>query len=193
MLPGERVERALRGDVRRVPGIDAELPAHGGQVEDAAAVAGRDHRAHRRLGRQERRPQVQVDDAIPFGLGVVLGGVERRAGAAADRVHEDVEPPEAPDRLVDGAVGIGLRAHVADHREGLGARCGDGALGVDEALARASHGDDVRAHGGERLARPQADAAGGSGDHRDTAVQPESPELIHGSPSLGSVTAEVSH
>ena len=77
------------------------------------------------------------------------------------------------------AVGIRLHTQVADDREPLAAGLGDGALRSDEPLARPADDDDVRAHGGERLAGPQADAARASRDHRDAAIQPEPPELIH--------------
>jgi argininosuccinate lyase len=64
--------------------VDAELAADGRDVEDAPAVAGRDHRPRGRLREQELRAEVQVEDPVPVLLGVLLGRMERLAGAAAD-------------------------------------------------------------------------------------------------------------
>ena len=104
LLAGDRVDRALRGDVRHVAGVDAELAADAGDVQHAAAVAGLDHVPRRGLGHEQVAAQVEVHDPVPLVLGIFLGRVQGGAGAAADGVDHDVDAAKVVGGLVDRRV-----------------------------------------------------------------------------------------
>ena len=90
-LARQRADRALGRDVGRVAGVDAQVRAHRRDVQDRAAVAALDHAADDRLGRHERAAHVELHDPVPVVARVVLGRMQRLAGAAADRVDQDVD------------------------------------------------------------------------------------------------------
>ena len=104
-LAGERLDRALGGDVGRVPGVDAQHGPHGAQVHDPPAVAGVDHRPHRGLRRDDHGADVELHDPVPGVAGVRVGLEQDLAGTAADAVDDDVEVPEPLERGRDGALG----------------------------------------------------------------------------------------
>ena len=81
---------------------------HRADVDDDAAVAGRDHRPDRGLGREQRAADVELDDPVPVVARVVLRVEQHLAGAAADAVDDDVELAEALDRRGDDALAVGL-------------------------------------------------------------------------------------
>ena len=99
------------------------------------------------------------------------------AGAAADGVDEDVDPPEALERLGDHPVAVGLDGRVGGDREAVRAGGHDPR---DRRLARVARpaGDrDPGAGPGERLGQRRADAAAAAGDEGDPAVEAEDVEL----------------
>ena len=64
-------------------------------MQHPTASAALDHRPCRGLGHEQVAREVEVEDAVELFRGVLLGRVERRAGAAADGVDDDVDPAEA--------------------------------------------------------------------------------------------------
>ncbi len=111
--------------------------------------------------------------------------MELLAGAAADGVDQDVDPPEALDRVSrDHALGIGLVGRVGDDGQALatgGLDPRDG--GVERVLGPAAD-DDLRAGPGEGLGQRRADGAAAARDDGHEAIQPEVVECAHRAPSL---------
>ena len=85
---------------------------------DDAAPAGLAHRRHGGARHQKGAAGVDAHRAVPgldrHVLDLVAVGALRRAGI----VDENVEPPVAPQHLLDHARGIGLDADVAKRRGG---------------------------------------------------------------------------
>ena len=107
-LAGQRADGALGRHVRRVAGIDAEVRADRRDVEDGAATALLDHLPDDGLGRHDRAPDVQLHDPVPVGAGIVLGGMEGLAGAAADGVDQEVDAAEALDASPGPSARVGF-------------------------------------------------------------------------------------
>src|SRR5260370_8223471 len=80
-------------------GVDAELPADGGDVEDRATASLRDHGLRACLRQVKPCREVQIQDPPPLRLWVLLSRVHRGARSSADRVHDDVDLAEFLDRL----------------------------------------------------------------------------------------------
>ena len=96
-------------------------------------------------------------------LRMLLGGV----------VHQDVEPAELFDRLLDGAPAKCLAADVAADQEALGAVLFDAALGFLGVLGFFEIDDrHVGAFAGEVQRHRAADAAVAAGDERGLAREP---------------------
>ena len=190
VLAGERIERALGRHVRRVAGVDAELPAHGGEVEDAPAVAGGDHR---------RGPRPETGAASS-------GGSDRRSGPTPTRDSPRRCEAPCPHRRRSSSRGCpAVRSVPASrplrgrHRPWRPCRRPRGAprsprlatarSAVGQPLARATDDRDLRADAGERLTGAQADATRTPGDDGHAAVQPEPLQLVH-SASVRSLSAD---
>ena len=76
-------------------------------------------RLAQRLGGEQRRSQVQVEDPLPGVHRVFLGVEEHVAGAAADGVDDDVEAAEPLHGLRHGSLRVLLLGEVCRDRERL--------------------------------------------------------------------------
>ena len=101
-LPGERIDGSLGRHIGRVAGVDAQLPANRGDVDDAPTIALLHHLADRGLGRQKCAADVELHDPVPVVAWILLGIMQHVSGAAADGIDDDVDPPQARHGLVDG-------------------------------------------------------------------------------------------
>ncbi len=103
--------------------------------------------------------------------------MQHLAGPAADGVDEDVDPPEALERLGDHPLAVGLDGHVGGDRDAV--RPG-GLDPLDRRLARLARPARDRDPGAgprERLGQGRADAAAAAGHEGDPAVEAEDVEL----------------
>jgi hypothetical protein len=82
---------------------------------------------------------------------------ERPVGADPGVGHEDVQAPEAADRLADDRLEVGRVAHVARTRDHVF---------EPEVVAAARRQSDTHAGGGEQLRDRAADPAARPGDQR---------------------------
>src|SRR5258708_26083449 len=57
--------------------------------------------------------EIQVENALPLGIWILLSRVQRGACTSTDRVHEDVYPPERVYRLLDCPVSQLPPGHVS--------------------------------------------------------------------------------
>src|SRR5205814_3801193 len=97
----EAVHAGLRGGIRGAAGVvrGPRGPlARARRDADDLAVPLLDHVFRRGARAEERRAEVQTDDAVPRLLGHLP---DARGAAAADHVDEDVDAAESLDRRVD--------------------------------------------------------------------------------------------
>ena len=117
-----------------------------------------------------RVEQVQVDDG-PKLLGRLA---RRRDGRAHSRiVHQNVDAPEGIDsssRERLAVVGVG---DVGAHGDGLATCRFDERLGLGQPVFTPRTEYDVGAGLGQCLRKPDAEAARGTGDDRDAAIETE--------------------
>ena len=144
-------------------------------MQHAPAAAAGDHRPHRGLRRQQRGAQVEVEDPVPLGLGVVLGRVQRAAGAAADGVDDHVDAAERLRPPRSTPVGVGLARHVGGDGD---ARRRRPPRAPPRAAASRPMDDDPRADAGERRAQPRRRCRRSRRHDGDAVVEPEARELV---------------
>src|SRR5262249_14108190 len=161
--PGEGLSRGAAAGVGGGAGRAARADP-GGEVDDAAAVAGVDHRAGRGLGHQERAAAVDRVDGVPH-----LGGFLEQAGVRGDGGVVDAE--------VEGAE---FRDGGADDLGGAfrGPDVGRDAADLVRVMRLTGHGQAVLVPVGGQYAgagcgeggyEAAADPAGGACDDRDPA------------------------
>ena len=92
----------------------AGLACLAGDVDDATAPPGRDHRGGGVAGQEHRGAQVDAQD----GIKVAVLHVDQRAKEIADSgvVHEDVDPAQGIDAGRDDPCRRGIVQQVAGHR-----------------------------------------------------------------------------
>ena len=103
--------------------------------------------------------------------GVSLGG--RHRGADAGVVDQHVDPAELRHRRVDERLALVGVGDVGGHGEHPAAGVADQLGGLLEAVGPAGAEHHVGAGLGQPLRERDPEAAGGAGDDRDLAVQPE--------------------
>src|SRR5690606_19443362 len=159
---GEGVHRALAG------GVQGALRQPGGGRDragvDDRGVAGGAQQRQRGAGGAHDAQHVDVEDAVPLLVRVVLDGA---GGADARVVDEDVQAAEVFAGLAHGRAHRGVVPHVG----GVGADAVAGLAGP-----QVQHGD-AGAFGGEQAGGGQADARAAAGDEGG-----ESHEPAHASP-----------
>jgi len=161
-------QRRLGRPVGTPEGLGTRHPSAG--QEDGPRALGFAHQPLDRADQPPARGQVHRHHPVP-GLDI---HVADRADAAQDGggMHQDVQPPEP---LVDGQPQLVEPVALGDvHRDEGGALAGAGldlVVELFQAAGRAGDGDDVRPGVGERERGGAADAAAGSGDEGDPALQ----------------------
>ena len=161
------------------------------------AGAGRDHPrlfagdSRRDLRRRIHRRRRHASDAfdrpvalVEVRLGDVLCVI---AGADPGVVHEDVEPAELANDLVDGGLDLAEIEHVHLDREGPATHRLDLGRG---ALARrvVETEGDVRAGMGEGEGDRPAQAAGRAGHERNAPAEVEAGKVVHRASGRSSAT-----
>src|SRR5690606_2537599 len=167
----------LRGGVVGLPGV-ATQSGDRRDVDDLAAG----HRLpvglrllhrrgdHRLRGPQdpERRLEVHVQDGVPLLVGHLL---HDRVPRVAGVVDDDVQSAELLDRGVDEPLGEAVLGDTADTRDGLATGFGDGGNGLLGRSLVQVVDHDRGAVTGQLAGDLGTDAAPGSADDGDLAVQ----------------------
>ena len=138
-----------------------------------------DHRLDRRLGRHQRAPDVELVDPVPRVAGVLLGIEQDLAGAAADRVDDDVEAPELGNDLGNHSLGVGLVRDVGRERDAFGAARADLLGRGFHPLSGLIDDGDARARTGKRPCKRRSDGPAAARHHGGPAIEPEDVELTH--------------
>ena len=89
------------------------------QIDELLAIASAsigDHHLGGRLGEEEVRLEIDIEDEIEIGLGVVD---RRGCGIDAGVVDQDVDAPKACGNLADDAIDLALLRRVAGHDQAL--------------------------------------------------------------------------
>jgi hypothetical protein len=134
---GVALDGVLRRDVEGHEGLGGD-PEDGRDVDDASATLG----AHVRqdgLRHTDDTEDVDVQDALGLGDGVLLHGARR---ADARVVDQDVDAPEPVDHLCDRSGGRVVAAHVEIEVRHTGGRSESGGLaaGSDHLVTRRDEG-----------------------------------------------------
>ncbi len=136
------------------------------------------------------RREIQVEDALPLGVGILLSPEQRGASAPADRVDDDVHVTERIDRLLDGQLRLLPRHHISGNHQCVPAALFHGGARLIETRGRTRDDGHIRAHPGKRGAGPYPDPAGAAADDRHATVQPEPLQFVgHSRPPVGSAVS----
>ncbi len=165
----QRVRQAQQAPFGGVVGRRVGPGALGSRGRDVHDVApGAAHRGHRMLGHVEGPGQVGAHHALPVAARQLA---DRHGDVDGRVVHQHIEPAEALAHLRDGALDLGLVAHVQRHPGGLDAALDQrvGALGRQVGL---HVGDDQAGAGlAQRLGDGRAQAARAAGDDDRLALE----------------------
>ena len=174
---GELADGALAGGVSGNRDA-AEKREQGGDVDDFAGAAG-DHVLAGGAAGDEDAVEVDVEDGVPVGVGVVDGG-----GAFDDAgvVDENVEVALPGDGLVDEALDGGAVGEVGGDGVGVEAVFREAVDDGGEFAGIAAVDDDVGAGLAEGAGHGEAESLGGTGDEGDLAAETELflEEGVHG-------------
>src|SRR5208282_812076 len=140
------------------------------------APAVRPHRRHTKAGEAHDAHQVLPYRRFPRPVVEVHDEAERRSAVVID---EDVDAPEAFERLGNDLLVILGAAHVAQYRDDLGTALLAQALGrLSERRIAPRPEDELGTLARERLRDGEADALAGAADDGQLILKPE----IHDSP-----------
>ena len=127
---GKGHQRALGGGIGQQP-LQPAVGVPRTDVDDAAALPVF-HVAHSFLAKKEGGAHVDLEDFIPQrGGGVLNGAAMHHPGV----VHEDINPPEARERVADDAAAVRLIPQIARHQRRLAS---GGLDGLDDLLPAGS-------------------------------------------------------
>ncbi len=143
---------------------DAEAQDRG-NVDDRAALAGRDQPARRLLRPEQHGVEIGAEDAAPFGLGKLDGAIGVHDAGVVD---EDVDHAKLGLGAVEGARHRGAIEHVGRDRGGATARLLDARLDRSEPIAAARDQRDRGARIRQHLGKAHPEPARGAGDQRDS-------------------------
>jgi hypothetical protein len=168
---GHHVDASFAGAIHGGVGQTDESALRA-DIDDAAAAAGRRHRAGDRLAHEEYAAQVDRHHFVPVGLGDIEGGAsESEAGVVDEHVDPTMRGDDGRYSLVDrGDVAyvppLGVRGQAP--RLGLGGQVGE--IGVG-ACGR----DDDRSGLGQQAGQFAPDSLRRAGDYDDAAAEIEAP------------------